>query len=434
MLQPALSRPDTPTSRPTYGVLIDATEQAVADAIIFSASPRLAAATTFPELHGYERFMHIAGAHLQVLSRLAQPPAAGLTRLSQRLLRAPRADLTEGAWYTAGCHLGAAHDLLATNLQGNLPRTAELEDLLGTPAAHAAARRVTELVLECLPAAKRLMHLTRNARERGERSPEVKQFFRRLKELNTAIEIYGGATMWQLPEIQPGSAADLGPVLPAPLGKPSARFESAIDALQALRAITRDQSHGVAEASPASLRDLALLGAHTFSSELTNDGTGLSGLQRVQHAHLSDQLNLATDAWSAAAGHLTRTIQGVTKAPSSYARSLAVLQRDDSRATRLAVATELPRLGSQAADVIRRLHDKGALVSSQQVLYQTRREWRPLTDEQATELIGRFERASATSTEAAAALREHLRTTTRAHTPQSSPLLLDRVAERGLTR
>lgn len=132
-LTPPTASPSTATfnGRGTYGDLLARATHSLEAAQSTSGQPFADASTAHAELLGYERFLHVAGTHLQLLNGIARTPSAPLRKLAGHLTNLRSDGATEGRWYDAATLLGTAHDLIATHLEnGLLPRTPQAEELM----------------------------------------------------------------------------------------------------------------------------------------------------------------------------------------------------------------------------------------------------------------------------------------------------------------
>jgi hypothetical protein len=128
-------------------------------------------------------------------------------------------------------------------------------------------------------------------------------------------------------------------------------------------------------------------------------------LGRLQRAHLADQLTAAHQAWTTAGAELTRTVQGLTKAPAAYAATIhQLLEAELTPGLRRAIGSALPRMGADAAATIERLGERAELVTLQRPPLATRHEWRPIRPEHAAALAAQFTTAAHSSRHALATL------------------------------
>lgn len=388
----------------TYGDLIARATASLEIAQRISVEPFTDASAAHAELLGYERFLHIAGVHLQLLTRLAGNPSAPLRKLAGYLTRLRSDGATEGRWYDTATLLGTAHDVIATHLEdGLLPRTPQAEEVLTPPAAVRASHDVAELVLGAVSARQPLCRsafLSQRGLPRSQR-PITKTHTSHLTGTTTTIEVYAMAALWGLDQGTgargPDTLADLASsVVAAPTAR-SSTFAGSLEALAVLRQLLYKQARGTAHASPASLRDLAHLGARfTASPADTTDSLPVpqTGLERVQHAHALDTLETAHNAWVTASRDLTTTVQGLTKAPGAYGAAIHHLMQSDysDRALQAVVFAALPRLAQDASHTIIELGRNGDLLAPQRDL-NLRRTWSALPDNAITTLADRFRTA-----------------------------------------
>lgn len=277
-------------SRPlTYGDLITNTRRHVMSAIEHLGQP-LPPDVAVGELAGYEQFAVRAGRHLQLLSRFTGKQVDGLWRLGHRLDRFTASDAAPGRWTQASTTLGAAHDLVATHFNHGAPRTPIAEELLTSSAGLGAAAELIEALIGAAPATAALVDRTLlNQRGTGELSLDA-QRRDRIRTMYELVQLHGKAVMWDLSTRRPDTDANGLESLhvaatPQPVLSLSSPFDRSLAALDLLRRLSRDQSLGAAPASPASLRDLAALGAAATDPQAawTGPDTALGRL-RVAHA------------------------------------------------------------------------------------------------------------------------------------------------------
>jgi hypothetical protein len=343
---------------------------------------------------------------------LAEVRTDAIRPLMQRLNQMTVPNTTHGAWYQAATLIGTAHDLVASHLAEGVPRTPEANERLVGPGAAAAGRTVTELIAEAVDASRELTHRAALSQKRRRQDPPIPtSLFNRIHTMNQAVGLCARATLWDLAGIpqQVSSLGTLEVAVPAGLAELDARQLSApFAAFRVLRQLCHDQGRGLTPASPASMRDLALLGVRLNDPELPqfayDDDRPIARLQR---AHAADQINAARTAWSTAATELTTTVQGITKAPGPYGAAVqTLLDQPLSDQTRRALATALPALGRDAARTVETLASRGDLVTRQPIPLQARNTWRPITAEHAETIASRFNAAARASSRAAAALRD----------------------------
>ena len=407
------------SSRPgTYGDLMARATEAMHAAQQISVHPFADVATAQDELLGYERFLHVAGVHLQLLTGLAHTPTAPARKLASHLRNLRGGGARSGRWYDAATLLGTAHDLVATHLEnGLLPRTPEAEEVLTPPAALHGSRNVTELVLGAVSTR---AQLCRHALRSQHRLPEAERPISKthtghLRTTTTTIEVYAMAALWGLDNDSnaggPETIVDLSPAAVTPAVR-SVAFARSLDALAVLRQLVHKQAQGDAPASPASLRDLALLGAR-FTASADFLPAPQTGLERILHAHALDAFDTAHDAWTTASRDLTTTVQGVTKAPGAYGAAIHRLLQSDPNddSLRAPVLAALPRLAREASQTITELASTGALLAPQRDV-SLRRSWTPLPADAVARLEDRFRDAGQATTRATRAAQEAVRHTT----------------------
>ena len=338
----------------TYGTLMDAVRSDLDHAIAISHARQPSPDAALNELRGYERFLHTAGRHLLLLIGVTGFHVPQTRQLAERLRVVPfRDDLEPGSWSKAAATLGAAHDLVATHASHHTARTTEGEEQLIGIGSVLASQQVTALVLEAADARTYLIRHALHSQYETTEKPISYNTTHRVREAAEAAALRGSAAMWELHNALAGST---GPTLDAlqpavavsDLTPPSKQFVNSLTALRALRELSRRQAHGELAASPASLRDLALLGARVTDPALLAEPWPDGGLDRVRRAHLEDQLDVAHDAWMAAAADLTRTIQGITKAPAGYAAAVNHLLEIDNSAPEFALRSPQPCHDSDA--------------------------------------------------------------------------------------
>jgi hypothetical protein len=429
-LIPARPDPSLATVSPpgTYVDLIARTTASLQAAQFSSAEPFTDASTAHAELLGYERFLHVAGVHLQLLTGLAHTPSAPLRKLADHLTHLRSDGAAEGRWYDAASLLGTAHDVVATHLEdGLLPRTPQAEELLTPPAAVRASRHVAELVLGAVSTRQHLFRSALLSQRRLPRSqrPISKSQTHHLTTTTTTIEVYAMAALWELNHRADPLGRDLlAEMVPAAVVAPAARsatFTGALEALGVLRQLVYNQARGGALASPASLRDLALLGAR-FTASTDSVPVPQTGLERVEHAHALDTLETAHTAWVTASRDLTTTVQGLTKASGTYGGAIRHLLHSDpsDNALQTAVLAALPRLGRDASHAITELGRNGDLLAPQRDL-NLRRTWTALPDDAVATLADRFRTAGQATARARHASQDAARPApgnSRAETPQ----------------
>jgi len=156
-------------------------------------------------------------------------------------------------------------------------------------------------------------------------------------------------------------------------------------------------------ASPASLRDLALLGASVTDPDFSWLPQPATALERLDRAQVRDQLEAAHDNWTQAATDLTSSILGTTRAPRLYGEAIQRLRHNEQHdlGIRLAILAALPRLGRDSATTIDGLHAHNALVARGSEPGRLSKVWRPIAITHADALAAQF-RDAATSSEAVA--------------------------------
>ncbi|MGY2876350.1 hypothetical protein ACVW00_003540 [Marmoricola sp. URHA0025 HA25] len=423
-----------------------AAREAVEDALALGARPLPNAETGALELAGYARFLRYAGNHLHTLMRLAEVRNDGITRLIHRLNNVAEIEparkpaglsltgddvagdvATAGSrWLHAATLLGTAHDVVATHLTGvGIPRTPEGEESLTGPALVPACVDLASLILTAVDGSGDLIRRTTLAQKRQTQKTVPMAALLGWHRSNRAASIYARAALWDLnqqltnprtststnqpralEQLRVASRLDQLDNLghfgqldrPGQSGPPA--FGTSLAALRVLRHYSYAQARGLSAASPASLRDLALLGARITDPEtmlrtLTEVTDASTGLDRLRRAHLVDQLTTAHDAWSAAAAELTRTVQGLTKAPAGYGAAIGhLLHADLSPELHRALAAVLPAMGTQAASTVTQLAQRADLVTLQRPPLATRHEWRPILPDHAATISERFTTAA----------------------------------------
>ena len=417
MLQPALTPVVTGHHRPptTYGDMLAAAADRVAEAIHGARSgPTRDIAAATAEFHGYARFLRIAGIHLDLLASLTGMQESTLGRLSRRLSGAPSVPAGDSLWNRAATTLGAAHDLVSTHLGPNrLPLTPDAAEWLPGQASLGAAHDLTMLVSAVFDASTAVSRRVSRAQQNMSNRPVSVVMFNRLHGLVHSAKVYTKATLWELRDhsLQSG-APGLAALAPAETviepGTPSQPFESALEAMAALRQLAFAQARGTQPASPASLRDLALIGARLHDPTIPWAPAAATGLDRIRRANARDRIGAAHDAWLAASEGLTQHIQGITKAPATYGAAVRTLLDTDQLTpqVQVALASALPRLGRDAAAAVLHLAVRGDLVTPQRVPCQPRVAWMPIPYELAAEVASRFTAASQASSTGLTAMRD----------------------------
>ncbi|MCW2855561.1 MAG: hypothetical protein JWR52_1176 [Marmoricola sp.] len=445
MSQPALSRPKSATIQPavprqtglsansqagsaggstvTYGDLLDASREAAAAATQLVSPPHgkgLAASVVGDELDGYERFLATATRHIQALLRIAEIPAGphwDTNHVPEPGTSSDRHRIGAGYWHRAAETLGTAHDLAASHFTGvYVPRTVEAQEAVIGPAAAATCVDVTTFLLDAIAASAPLIRTASrtHAQHHPTGNPIKLATFGRLQQANRRAAKSARSTLWELRHLNSGNDTgttptlrQLRPALQIAGDIRSAAFETSLDALRLLREIARHQASTEAAASPASLRDLTLLGSRVISRAIDHStalGTK-SGLDSVRRAHALDLLEAAHEAWGTAGTGLSTSIRGLTRAPAAYAEAVTTLVTNDpSGAEQRALMVALPALARDAAQVVEHLTAQGNLVTLQRDRLATRHAWRPITREQGHHLATQFKLAERTTKRAATAL------------------------------
>lgn len=427
MLQPALTTSvlNTPVlvarAPATYGTLIRSAREALDVALALSNGRPLAGEAVVQELLGYERFLYGAGGHLRQLAGLADLHTDALRRLTSRLDRSTQPHVEDSTWFRAARVINAAHDLVATHLIDGSPRTVEAEEIVLGPASAAVSREVVTMILDAVEGSRQLIHRAARAQQRGHGSSLVPaRMFAHLQETNHVISLCARATMYDLAHLPAGTGDQLDhlqPALPTHLAVAPVSIHGPLSAIRVLRQLCHEQARGLTAASPASLRDLALLGTRALNVEALPATDDDRPLTRLQRAHAEDQIDTARSAWAVAATELTTVVQGLTKAPGAYGTAVRALLDDplDQR-TQIALLTALPALGQNAARTVQTLARRGGLVTRQPVPLQPRTAWRPISDEHAAAVTEQFGTAALRSSLALDAVRDLQRMAT-SHQP-----------------
>lgn len=418
MLVHALTPPSPSIQRPptTYGGLIEAASLAVKEAILLPRTRPITPERAWAELLGYQRFVRTCGIHLGLLTRFQVGVTTEQRHVVNRLMAVPLRDTRPSSWTRAAHTLGAAHDLFATHLDANqLPRTAEIEDLLTPAAVLIPAHGITGLLVDAVNAGTHLVDTAvasqRNLAPRLIPRGELQAF----RAWTNSARPYVKAAHWDASElVGVGDQSAIARLEPAPIltAGPVATsdFDSTLDALRVLRQLTFAQARGSSPASPMSLRDLAGLGAAVSEPEVSWLPEPRTNLERLDRAQALDILETSHASWSQAAEDLTESILGLTRAPAEYAAALAKFGdvQGLTPMVRIACLSALPRLGNDAADAIGRLASHNALVDKQLEAGRLPLRWRPITPATADELACRFRTAAAHSETAALTLRRTL--------------------------
>jgi hypothetical protein len=401
---------DSPT---TYGALLTAARERAALAI--TRTPRLGDPDLVAvELAGYERFLRVAGIHLALLEDLSGVSTTGLGHLRMNLRHVELREVEPSMWLDAAKALGAAHDLVSTHAPSAGPRTAEAVDMVIGPASLSSCRDVVLLIEDARLGCQVTINRFRWPRTQIGRSANLSREVARTKRLNSRIEITTKATLWELDE---RLREHRGPkldglqiaVAPSQLGRGASLLERQISAIRLLRQLTFLQSQGRVAASPASLRDLAALGARMTDPDLPLPEPR-TALDRVRLAHARDRMDTAHAAWSAAGEDLTESIRGLSKAPVSFRTTIesVVADHEPPLSLRIAVTTALPHLGRDAVETVTAMTSTGSLLTRQPVFAQPRKEWKRIQHEEGALLAGRFREAGLASVGVSPALRDLL--------------------------
>jgi hypothetical protein len=403
----------TPESPTTYGALLTAAREGAALAI--TRTPRLGDPDLVAvELAGYERFLRVAGIHLALLQDLSGVTITGLEQLRTNLRNAELREVEPSMWLDAAKALGAAHDLVATHAPAAGPRTAEAMDLVVGPASLSGCRDVTLLIEEARLGCQVTINRFRRPRTRIGRSADLSREVARIRKLNSRIEITTKATLWELEErLREHHGPKLDElqiaVAPSTLRQGVSQLECQLSAIRLLRQLTFLHSQGRIAASPASLRDLATLGAR-----MTDPGLPLpeprTALGRVRLAHARDRMDIAHAAWNAAGRDRTESIRGLSKAPTSFRTTIesVVAEPEPSLSLRVALTAALPHLGRDAVGTVTAMTSTGSLLTRQPVYAQPRKEWRRIQHEEGALVAGRFREAGLASVGVSPALRDLL--------------------------
>lgn len=407
----------------TYGGLICSAREALEDAIVVSNGPAPSGSAALQELLGYERFLYGAGGHLRQLATLADLHTDSLRRLANRLDQSNRPDVEDSTWLRAATIINTAHDLIATHLLHGNPRTAEAEEVVIGPAAAAASREVIAMILDAVEGSRQLMHhVARAQQHRQGKSLIPGRMFAHLHATNHAVSLCAKATMYDLAELPPNASSHLDhlqPALSTQLTATAPPVSTPMAALRVLRQLCHDQARGLTAASPASLRDVALLGARVATAKSLPATADDRPLKRLARADAEDQLDAARAAWLAASSDLTTAVQGLTKAPGAYGAAIrTLLDHPLDQRTQGALLTALPALGRDAARTVQTLTRRGGLVTRQPVPLQPRTAWHPITEAQASTLTERFGSAALLSSRALATVRDLHRMDTTATAPR----------------
>ena len=421
----------------TYGELLDSTHHALRSAIDLPNARLPEPETVRAECHGLRRFLHTCGIHLRLLAGLQDGVTAEQLQLVRRLTNMRHTAAGPSVWLDASQPLGAAHDLLATHLDiGYRPRSAEAEDMLTSAAALTAFREVTGMVIAAAQAVPDLLQLAHESQRRADRMPITDTDRKVIREKAPILMTLGKASLFDTAGAPTSSPLDdLQPAVPVTQNNAAGReFDSPHGTLRILRQLTYAQAHGEVDASPTSVRDLALLGADLTHPDLPWLPPATTAMERLDRAQAQDIFDNAHHAWTTAAQQLPPSIAGTTRAPRQYADALEHLKQAEpgNTAVRLALLSALPRLGADAASVVDSLHSRSALVEKRREPGELRLVWRPISAENAHQLSENI-RAAATATANAAVVAHRLTSPGRAPTlpsPAAPQLTRGLVAER----
>ena len=394
-------RPSAP-SRATYGALMTRVQSELDRAMTSPDASPLDVHQAHAEILGYERFLRVSGHHLKLLASLAQTESAAWRTLSDRLAHLPTWESSEGHWSLAASLLATAHDLVATHVGPDQAlRTPEIEDLAGSPEVVSSARAMMEHLEGVASAGDDLLDKTGRRQKRAKARLTTARHYAPLRSASHAIAVYGRAARWDIRDVRYPSPVDQLQSLesaPLPRLRQSPQFKDALEALRLLRHLVRAQAHGEVPASPISLRDLALLGALvTDPAQLGEPQANASPMQRLERAHLRDQLDYAHESWTEIADHLLSHTQGLTKAPHEYAIAIEQLRDPLDPALRAVIARALPDLGRRAAETIHQLALQNALVTPQREPGALQAHWRPLSAAHRETLADLFTQAGVAS-------------------------------------
>jgi len=390
---------------------MSATRNAVENALAHATHRLPNAEAGAREVAGYMRFLHYGASHLHTLLQLAEVRNDHATQLVEKLANTDDESPTGGQWYEAATLLGAAHDLLTTHLTGvGVPRTPEAEDILAGPDALPSCIEVAKLISASVDGSHELLHQASRAQQGRPDKLIATRTFYRFHQLSHTVSLCARAALWDLTNLAHDlpqsrlaglrSAVDLNTPSPP-------TFATSIGALRLLRQYSHAQARGLAPASPASLRDLALLGMRLTDPaaappEHQEHGTPLDRLVR---AHLADHLAEAHKAWSIASHELASSVQGLTKAPGACGTAVhQLLDADLTPKLRRTLASMLPRMGVEAAVTIQLLAERADLVTLQRPALKTRHEWRPILPEHAASIADHFSAAARATRHASATL------------------------------
>ena len=368
---------------PTYGGLIAQEQSAFAVAVNASSRRAESLQAAHQEVLGLERYLRVAGHHLDLLATLHHSNSEGWRELAERLSRLPVWDLGDGSWARTATLLGTAHDLLAAHVGPHYsPRTPEADDLEGQQVLSTSGRDLVDQVAVAASAGTELLNLTAALQRHATEHPTSWREFRAVRTVLAQIPVCASAARWDLRDVPPELQAELRDLtLPAAARSTLSqeRCQDALALVRLLRQLGRGQSRGDLPASAASLRDLALLGAAVTAPAAHEDTpTGLTGLERLEWAHTQDRLDSAHHHWQDLAHLLEGEVLGLSKAPVAYALTVQQLRALDSPKARQVVINALPALSRQAAETVRELARQRSLATVQRTPPEMHAAWRPL--------------------------------------------------------
>lgn len=416
-----MSSVHTISAPPTYGELAAASFQLVAQARLHDCGPFATRQQADDAVVGYERFLGVAGRHLQLL---AAPGLANLDsrhpdihqalpELVRRLTQFKITSTTDSLWGRAADRLGVAHDLLATHVgpfgQALTPDAVLLAD---PDIRQAATTRLLAMTVPPLAVSGTLLanvtafHL--KPRPARWQTALLERHAPRLRQL--VEDIVPREDLHVRPAAQLVAVDALSPAGHHLVNAVNARrqFENSLAALQVLRLLSFRQSNGEHRASPGSLRDLARVAAHVTTIAETRLPTPSTPLGRVRRATAVDSLDAAGAAWNDAGAALGPQLRGLDRAPRVYADATEVL-RDrtaDDPTLASAVMAALPRLGNDAAITIDSLVANHRLVVATRPPARFQAVWRPLNQDEGAALAQKFAAAATASHQANMTLKE----------------------------
>jgi len=371
------------------------------------------------EMRGVENFLLAAGRHLQLIAPLA-PPLSGSRQLRDFLVQKRALPVRTGAWAEAARAVALTTELLATHHVDTGPATPQMTELYRTRSQDLAVGRVLALVLAACGGGRDLTRHARSLRKRLRtemHDAQIPLSQSRIDGLDRLVETaahHAQAGLWQLERtVRSPSQLDLLTAATPHLAETSGprTFPDPLSAVQALRRIAYRQAQGLESASPGSLNDLAHLAATVTDPDAdwiqSRNHQCATGLERVQLAHLRDQLAPAHQAWTDALEGLTTSIQGITKAPANLAAAYReVGQHLHDPVVAAALIEALPQLGRNASATLTRLGSEGALVSAGREPGALSIAWRPITPGQTRRLAAGFAAAAKASAAPAATYRD----------------------------